>query len=508
MMQISETLNRLLTKPDLTLRFWRITALVMAVAMVAFIGVMPQASNDFWLQAKVGELILQDGAIPQTVLFPFTPVRDAPFNAHEWLPSVLFHVLIQFTGEDGLPLVLGGLVMTLFAVMTGLAYRKSNGNLPWALLLATIAIGVANIRNYLRPELLTLILLGLYWLALERYRRTAAWSSWAWAATIVIIWANTHGSFILAPMIASVYALGIMLDRYRKPHADRALGQATPLQFALVTITTLACTLATPFGLELLKFVLDFSGSNMAQVYVVEWLPTFDPRLYERRPWQIGIAGLVLILGYTLMHWRRLSAVEILIALMFSVLAMKAYRFLVYGGMVLTFVAAALPPKQWSGMRGQMTGFALSTGLSAFILGLAMNFGNALGSFPYEYRHTESLSYLMKDVLRTSHLEGNVLTSYELGAELVYRTYPRLKPSIDSRIDSYGDAYTEDHRHLMLNDALLERFVKEFDVRYALLLNRDFEQFKHRASARKGEWKIILLDGRVVFLRRVTESEK
>lgn len=493
---------------SLILRFWRITAVVTTVAMVAFIGVMPQAANDFWLQAKVGELILQDWAIPQTVLFPFTPVRDAPFNAHEWLPSVLFHVFIQLVGEDGLPLVLGGLVITLFAVMVRLAYRKSGGNLPWAMLLGSIAVGVANTRNYLRPELLTLILLGLYWMALERYRHTAAWPSWVAAAAIVVVWANTHGSFILAPIIASVYALGVVLDRYRAPHLDRTPSKATPLQFGLIAATALVCTLATPLGWELLQFVFKFSGSSMARAYVAEWLPTFDPRFYERRAWQIGVAGLLLVVGYILMHWRRLSTVEILMAVMFSILAIKAYRFLVYGGMVLAFVASTLPPTSWSNTRGRTTGLMLTSGLSALVLGLAVNFGNALGSFPHEYLRTESLSYLMKGVLRTPHVQGNMLTSYELGAEIVYRAYPRLKPSIDSRIDSYGDDYTAAHDRLLLEDALLERFIKEYDVRYALLLYRDFDQFMNRAVMRKGEWRVILLDGKAVLLRRITETER
>ncbi|HWH81920.1 MAG TPA: hypothetical protein VNU71_06765, partial [Burkholderiaceae bacterium] len=57
-----------------------------AAAMTVLIGLLtfsPPATNDFWLQAKIGELIVDTGAIPHTVLFPFTWARDYPFNAHE-----------------------------------------------------------------------------------------------------------------------------------------------------------------------------------------------------------------------------------------------------------------------------------------------------------------------------------------------------------------------------------------------------------------------------------------
>jgi L-threonylcarbamoyladenylate synthase len=77
--------------------------------------VVPQVSNDFWLQAKVGELIARDHAIPKTILFPFTEIRDARFNAHEWLPSLLFYWLIDLVGEDGLPLVMGAAGVALFS---------------------------------------------------------------------------------------------------------------------------------------------------------------------------------------------------------------------------------------------------------------------------------------------------------------------------------------------------------------------------------------------------------
>ena len=52
-------------------------------------------------------------------------------------------------------------------------------------------------------------------------------------------------------------------------------------------------------------------------------------------------------------------------------------------------------------------------------------------------------------------MKGNVFNSYELGAELIYRAYPRLRPMIDSRIDSYGDEY------FLLSDRLVHQEAME-----------------------------------------------
>ena len=68
-----------------------IAALVLGVVAMLVLNVVPLANNDVWLLMKVGERIVDTGKIPETLLFPFTLVRDNHFNAHEWLVSVIYH---------------------------------------------------------------------------------------------------------------------------------------------------------------------------------------------------------------------------------------------------------------------------------------------------------------------------------------------------------------------------------------------------------------------------------
>lgn len=73
---------------SLPLGIWKIAAVIVTLAAVSFICVAPQIANDFWLQAKVGELIASNFEIPKTLLFPFTDIQSAQFNAHEWLSAL------------------------------------------------------------------------------------------------------------------------------------------------------------------------------------------------------------------------------------------------------------------------------------------------------------------------------------------------------------------------------------------------------------------------------------
>lgn len=494
---------RIASPVSLWLKFWRITAAVMIIAAVIFISVMPQVTNDFWLQAKVGELIAQNHAIPKTLLFPFTEIRDAPFHAHEWLPSLLFYWIIHTVGEDGLPLVMGFAGLALFCVMTWLAYRRSEKSLPVAMLLGLLAVGVENYRHFLRPELVSLFLLGIYWHLLESCRRRQHPLTWMSALLVVVLWANTHGSFILAPIIAAVYAVGLWVDGRLAVNARDESEKAKVKAFAVFSIAALAVSLINPVGMELLRFVLDFGHSNPAKTMVVEWMPTFDPRFRGQRGLWIGLGCAGMTAAVMLIRWRKLSAVDVLLFLIFLALALKTIRFLVYLGMVAAYVLPPLLPSSWQAAKNRTWVYATCTAVSGLVLGLTIQFGNAFGAFPHTAgRMNTSFTSLMVKQLNDPSLKGNVINSYDLGAELVYRAYPRLRPSIDSRIDSYGGAYTQLNDRLLLENELLTEFVKDYDVRYMLLDRRDFQLFEKLPNWTEKHWSIRAIDQKAVLLQR------
>lgn len=488
---------------DLWPKFWRIAALVAILTAVAFISVAPQVSNDFWLQAKVGEIIARDHVIPKTILFPFTEIRDARFNAHEWLPSLMFYWLINLVGEDGLPLVMGVAGLALFSLMAWLAYRRSDKNLPVALLLGFLAVGVENQRHFLRPELVSLFLLGFYWLLLEACRRKPRMLAWMGALLVVVLWANTHGSFILAPIIAAIYAVGLWVDGHRAAISGDLRQKQLPKAFAVFAIAALAATLVNPVGPELLRFVVDFGHSD-TKVMVNEWLPTFSAGWHGLPGVWIGVGCAVLTGAVMLFQWRKLSAVDALLFLMFLILALTTVRFLVYVGMVSAFVLSALVPRGDQGARTRIRDYAVCTAAAALVLGLASQFGNAFGAFPHQAWGPMNPSYTsaMVKKLNAPDMRGNVINSYDLGAELVYRAYPRLRPSIDSRIDSYGAAYTLLNARLFRDDALLREFVKDYDVRYMLLNWQDFQSLLKLPSWTSGRWTIRAMDQRAILLQR------
>ncbi len=495
---------------------WRLLAVTLSILCVALICIQPLRVTDFWLQVKIGELIVHNMRIPNTLLFPFTPAQNAPFHAHEWLPSVLFYALTQAVPEDALGLPLGALGLLLFAVLVQLAYRRSRGCTPVALLLGLLAMVVENFRHVLRPEVLALVLLVLYLLALERFRQRANAASTALALLWVVLWTNTHGSYVLAPLIAALFALGTWLDTQRAGHWDghwdgHWAGQARPRHCVGLGLAVLACALLNAGGLDSWRFVLRFTlGPDTADEwaarnFVSEWLPITDARVRHLPGLWIGLGCLALSGALVLRNWRQLSSVDLLLFAMFAVLSLSGIRFLVYPGIAAVLVLAPLVPPAWQSAQARAPLFAAVLALSGTIFGVAWVYGNTQGNFPYSAASPYTLTAAMLRALDNPALQGNVITTLEFGGELVYRSYPRLRPSIDPRIDAYGGRYYIGHERMFHHDAELTAFRRTYHVKYLLLDTRHFALLMHLPSWAAGHYTILSLDHKAVLLECVAK---
>ncbi|TXH89698.1 MAG: hypothetical protein E6Q78_06435 [Rhodoferax sp.] len=490
---------------DRILQLWlkvaRVIAVTVSICTVAYISVVPQVSNDFWLQVKVGELIWKNKSIPTTVLFPFTEARHNQFNAHEWLPSLFFFGLISFVGERWLPLVMGAMGLFLFAVYGALSFRRTSGaGGHWAIIFGMIAVLVENQRHYLRPELLSLLLMGIYLHFMEACRNESKFRYWISGWIVVVIWSNSHGSFILAPVVSALYGIG-SLNKQMLTSDFKRTNRALPFHYAIFTCLLFLGSLINPRGIELWQFVMNFGHSDIAKELVGEWVSTLDLRWITNRGFWMGVLCVLMTMGFMIVNRRRVGYLELLIFFLFVGLAVQAIRFLVYLGIMASYVVPGILPYHWNNFCCRIKVYAGSACMSAIVLILAASYGNVMGVFPHSAPEvTESLSDQMVQQLLRPEINGNVLNSYELGAELVFRAYPKLRPSIDSRIDSYGGEWMKFNASLFRNDQLLRTFISRYDVKFMLLTHDDFLLLRRLDSWSDGLWAVEAIDRRTVLL--------
>jgi hypothetical protein len=147
-----------------------------------------------------------------------------------------------------------------------------------ARLLAGAAMPMANFRYELHPEIFALLLLWCLLQVLTRCReRRAARVLWGWAP-IAVVWATCHGSFVLGPIVASIFALGQAFSAARGPgHCARERwrrGARAGAPCALAALAMAACSLLNPLGLELARFTRD--QSVLSHVRMLSDAPLLD----------------------------------------------------------------------------------------------------------------------------------------------------------------------------------------------------------------------------------------
>lgn len=482
-------------------RLWRLAAVTLATILCLYVSIVQLNGVDFWLQAKIGEIIVRDGTIPGTLLFPFTEAAVLKFNAHEWLTSILFHLLQVAVGENGMPFLVGFLGLLFFYLTAWLAYLRSGANAAVALLFGIIALLTENYRHVLRPELISLLLMCCFWISLEKFKTKPSWKHAVFSTFIVILWVNSHGSFILAPLLTAIYAIGIQFDRLILVFQGRDQSVQNSWTLEYLCVTHLAACLINPFGIDLLRFVAGFSNDPALSMIITEWSPTLDRRWFNVPGF--WLAGVVWVgtLSVVLKYFRRLSAVDVLLFLLFSALAVKAIRFPLYLGLASAVICTPYIGPRWQTPSLQTRLYQWITGITLILGGVSLVYGNAQGRHPYSTGFGK-LSDQMVRTLKNPIYQGNVLTSMELGAELIYHAYPRLRPSIDCRIDSYGLEYLYTQERLLYSDAQLQEFVRRYDVQYMLMDRARLREALQDQAWRSDRWVVIDMDKSAVFLRR------
>jgi hypothetical protein len=498
-----EPMKRRFTEAQ-TSAFLRVSAAVLALALLSIVTFVPLSQNDFWLQAAIGRIIVQTGEIPRTVLFPFGWVQNNAFYTHEWLPSIGFHLLIEWLGYERLLFVQGALGLILFGLCFGLAFRLSR-SIGASILFATMAMAVANYRHFLRPEIIALVLfvVELHWLT--HYQQHKNGRTLLWCVPLAAVWANSHGSFVIGPIVVSIFAFGEGIEAIRRGEllpsrlrVQKGLVEAAPYLAAAVAM--LLVSLANPLGPQIFHFVLSVSGSEAFKLGIGEWQPTLSDPFMGHPGFWIFIGCLALTVAMAATFWRRLTATDVLLWLAFLIIAMTRLRYIVWFGFVAMFVCSRLAGAGSWRPAWERAALGMSTLACAMGIALALQFGNAYGAYPYFARSLD-LTEPMIEQLSKPAMTGNVFNSYELGAELIYLTYPRLRPSMDSRADSYGESYFLMQLNFLEDEAPLRAYLADFDVKYMLLTWRDFELLK-KMPGLKDSWKMQFADHKAVLMVR------
>jgi hypothetical protein len=401
-------------------------AIVLGAAFAgAVLGLFEIANTSIGWHLATGDWILSNRAFVHVDPFSYTS-GGAPWIDHEWLFQVGVSIVNLLGGPSAL-VALRALIIAILAVLLLVIGVRSGLSPAMALLLSLVCIAGARGRFFVRPELVTLLIVPTaVWLFLRRTQRSSV--IWLVAlAAMMIIGANSHGgALVVPPLLVGIFAAEIvqmaLAKRWRR---DRIVS-------GLAGIATTVCALLiNPYGWHLFTVPLRLSRLvNLDHIPNPEWS---SPSLAQTPLLYVAIAVAVLVLA---LRERRLAYWVLL--LMASVLALRHIRNIGLFFVLLPLIVAPalaswrlLAASQEEDQRDQRRADSLAMVavlLLALSLAIAPEPPFGLG-FAQDYYPDSACSFLDTEGLPTAHLYNDV----RFGGYLIHRYGPERQVFQDDR---------------------------------------------------------------------------
>lgn len=225
----------------------------------------PQLLNDpdSYSHIAVGRWIMAHGTVPASDPFSFS-MYGAPWITFEWLSQVIYAAVYALSGWDGVVALAAAAVALAIGLLAHFLLRELSPKLT--LLMVTAAAVLLAPHLLARPHVLTLPVMVTWAAALVHCmdRRTPPPY---WALPLLVLWANLHGSVVLALGLIGPAVLEALVDKKRSEW-PRVLLRWLPF----TALAVAACCL-TPYGPDPLLMPLKTLGAGDALNWIAEWRP-------------------------------------------------------------------------------------------------------------------------------------------------------------------------------------------------------------------------------------------
>ena len=236
-------------------RLWLVIAIGLPVLVALLV---PLPAVDLAYQVRAGDEILRTAALPGVDTWTFT-VAGQPWTDQQWLAQVLLALGYGVGGWELLAVLRAGLVALALGCSIGASMARGAGP-RMAAILGLLVFALAAPALALRPQLFGIaIFAALLWLVAKRTEHPR----WLWAAPLlVVLWANIHGSFVLAPLVLGYAWL------------DDVARKRPQLQSLSVLVVGLLATFVTPFGPGVWAYAAGIGANPAITDRVSEWQRT------------------------------------------------------------------------------------------------------------------------------------------------------------------------------------------------------------------------------------------
>jgi hypothetical protein len=396
-------------------------ALVASVLPAAAALLTRMRAIDLAYHVRAGALSLESGRLIDTDPFTFTH-GGLPWVNQQWGAQLLFAGAYRLLGWAGVALTYAASTGVGFALLY--AHCRRRGALQGTAAVLTLLGFIVATGPAPRPQALAVPLFTGTGLLLARRDR------WTWLVPVLaLVWANMHGSFVLAPLLV-VFAIGDdLFDR-------RPVGRSVAL-----LLITLAGTLATPFGPSVWSYALDIATNDTIRHWVAEWRP---PTLTSVGGAAFWISGAV-VAALALRRHRSVRAMDVARLVVFFALGAPAVRGTLWWALVAPPVLAAwfaAPPQRERPTERRRPDAPALIASACIVALLPIAFVLRSGTDPVtgaSMRLAADAPEVLVDATRRALPAGSRLLVYQPFASWFEFSIPEDPVMVDSRIELYSD---------------------------------------------------------------------
>lgn len=470
--------------------------MLLAVFLPAVASMLaPVLTGDVSYQIRAGELMLEAGEILDSDPFTFT-VFGEPWVNQQWGASIAFALVYDSAGWVGLLLMRAVLIGLAFGFVYA-ACRATEASQIVSSLVTLAAFVVAATNLALRSQMFGVVLFAAV-VAILAWRRKYPLLLWL-IPLIMIVWANTHGSFFVGWAAIGVAALDDLLARRR---------------LAAVTITvgvlSVLATLIHPWGVEMWAYVVELSTNPLVALLVTEWqAPTL-----KTPTGLFFFISVAIVLGLLIQRGRVISWLQILWLGGLVLLSLMAVRSVVWWAIGAAPIAALLV----SGLviRGRQlgdpaadaprgVGYTAIAGLAAVLALAVLPFWKPIDAL---YGPEDVVRYAPRGVTET--LLAEATSEDRLYADQKWGSWfelavPGVPVMVDTRIELFDREIWGDYLHVYDGRADWAQILDRWDVTI-LAVETGNQQLLPFVAEHPG-WERIFEDEEGAVYRRTTTTE-
>jgi hypothetical protein len=420
-------------------------------ATVLILGQRLLNDPDSYSHIEVGRWIMAHGALPASDPFSFS-MHGAPWITFEWLSEMVYAGVYALSGWPGVVVVAAAAIALAFGLLTFFLLRELSPTLTLLMVIAAVILSAPHMLA--RPHVLVLPVMVTWAAALVRCMDRGGPPPY-WALPLLVLWANLHGSVVLALGLIGPAVLEALLREGRSGWSHVLLRW---LPFAALA---LAASCLTPYGPEPLLMPLTTLGLGPALAWISEWRPQDFSR--------IGGFELLLLAGiFALSRGVTLPLVRALVVIGLLHFALAQIRNADLLAMLAPLYLAAPLGRKFGGPTGDdAAGSSRGLTLAAFAGLIAVSAAALARDIRPAPIITPQAAIAQADLARA----GPVLNDYSFGGYLIFAGIPTF---IDGRGELYGGPFIDRYNRAValvdLGDFL--KLLDEYKIGATLLAPR------------------------------------